>query len=113
MEEKLFEFEREVNQELFFQVLGDVYEYVGEHFSFENEIFYMQTYNWGDEEDETPNFYHKPSGFKLWWYKYPMRATECNMEITHKEFLAVLYDCKNSLDKHIKHEINEWWEGKE
>ena len=35
------------------------------------------------------------------------------MEITHKEFLAVLYDCKNSLDKHIKYAINKWWEGKE
>ena len=92
-------FQREVNQELFFQVLGTVYEELEDKFSIENDTFYMQMYNWQDEEDEKPNFYHKPSGLKLWWYKYPMRATACNMKITCEQFLTVLYDCRNSFKK--------------
>ncbi len=110
MEKELFVFEREVNQELFYEVLRDLYLYVEKNFCYENDIFYMQMYNWADEEDERPNFYHKPSGFKLWWYKYPMRATECNFKITHEQFLAILYDCRNSLEKYALHQIEKWWE---
>lgn len=103
-----FEFDRHINQELFYYILGSVYEEL--EFSFENDTFYMQEYNWEDEEGETPNFIHKPSGFKLWWYKYPMRATESNMQITYEQFRCILYDCKNSINKYGKHIIDKWWE---
>ena len=108
--EKIFGFQREVNQELFYEVLREVYEYVEDNFKSENDTFYMQMYNWENEEDETPNFYHKPSGFKLWWYKYPMRSAKCNMKITHEQFLEILYDCRNSLKRYAIHEIKKWWE---
>lgn len=111
--EKYIEFKREVNQELFFAILEDIYKYIENNFSFENDIFYMQMYNWEEKEEyEKPNFWHKPSNFKIWWYKYPMRSAECNMNITNEQFLAILYDCKNSLDPRIIHEINKWWEDK-
>lgn len=40
---------------------------------FENDVFEMHPYWWGDEhapEATRPNFRHKPSGLAISWYKY-------------------------------------------
>lgn len=40
---------------------------------FENDVFEMHPYWWGDEdapEAERPNFRHKASGLEISWYKY-------------------------------------------
>lgn len=82
----------------------------------ENDTFSIHEYNWSDEGsndlDKDPCFYHKPSGFKMTWYKYPLRAVESNMDITIKQFADILYDCKNSLSEHVKYEVgnSKWWE---
>ena len=43
----------------------------------------MHAFCWWDEEgcawcgaDEAPNFHHKPTGVKVWWYKYIGRGME-------------------------------------
>lgn len=44
-----------------------------------------------------PNFWHKPSGFKVWWYKWIGRDMEYNREITEGEWKAIFEDCVRSL----------------
>ena len=106
-------FEREINQELFYDILYDDmkkldYDVDG----FDNETFTIIPYDWGEceEEDVEPNFYHKPSGFKISWYKYPLRDSYCNMEITYNQFRSILYDCFNSLNTGLVYDIDKWWE---
>ena len=47
----------------------------------------------------TYHFWHKPSDFKIYWYKYALRGAKCNMDITDEQFIDVLYDCLNSLEE--------------
>lgn len=83
---------------------------------FSNEIFEFRAYSWDDKINDY-HFYHKPSGFKIEWYKYPLRGANCNMDITDSQFVDILYDCLNSLqtNKKIKvyHYVDDWWLPKE
>ena len=80
---------------------------------YENDTFMVRSYDWGlDDEADKRNeyhFWHKPSGFKLQWYKYPLRDPYVNMDITHEQFLDVLRDCMNSIHPNFTYAINEWW----
>ena len=80
---------------------------------YENDTFMVRSYDWGlDDEADKRNeyhFWHKPSGFKLQWYKYPLRDPYVNMNISHEQFLDVLRDCTNSIHPNFTYEINEWW----
>ena len=40
-----------------------------------------------------PNFFYKPTDFKIWWYKYPMRGAEMSPEISTEEFMKIVLDC--------------------
>lgn len=82
---------------------------------FENDVFKMRRFSWDDcdcmeqvERDEEPpadcdvcgpNFVHKPSGYKLWWYKYPFRGAEHNRDYNSAEFEQIVLDCDRSLDR--------------
>ena len=80
---------------------------------FENDTFEIRPYHWDDEDNEY-HFYHKPSGFKVEWYKYALRGAYCNMDITTEQFIDILYDCKNSLEEgrnvRFIHHVDRWWE---
>ena len=80
---------------------------------YENDTFMVRSYDWGlnDEADKRNeyHFWHKPSGFKLQWYKYPLRDPYVNMYITHEQFLDILRDCTNSIHPNFTYAINEWW----
>lgn len=80
---------------------------------YENDTFMVRSYNWGlDDESDAKNeyhFWHKPSGFKLQWYKYPLRDPYVNMDISHEQFLDILRDCTNSIHPNFTYAINEWW----
>jgi len=79
---------------------------------FENDTFWVFPYYWGDctcgaEGDEyctnecllvKPNFYHKPTGFKLSWYKYPLRDSYSNEPVTMKLLQTIIDDCIASLE---------------
>ena len=97
-----YNFQREVNQELWYYILDGLID----HYGFENDIFSIKPY---DEQEY--EFFHKPSGVKIRWYKYPLRAAEINMPLTHEQFLDVLYDCRNSISSGT-HGIYEWWRKK-
>ena len=46
-----------------------------------------------------PNFYYKPTDFKIKWYKYPLRDSYSNRPITLKEFKHIIDDCIKSLKR--------------
>lgn len=46
-----------------------------------------------DCEFVLPNFYHKPTGFSLQWYKYPLRDSYKNQDINYEGFKAIVKDC--------------------
>ena len=109
-------FNREVNEELFYYWLGDFWRNVFSLF-YENATFMIREYDYGSDDEEGPNeyhFYHKPSGLKIYWYKYPFRASVSNMEITYEQFREVLIDCKNSLVGYKQHDLVKeyFWEEK-
>lgn len=110
-------FEREVNEALwnYTMVLKSKWEDIlgNNGHDYENDIFMVRSYDWGlDDESDAKNeyhFWHKPSGFKLQWYKYPLRDPYVNMDISHEQFLDILRDCMNSIHPNFTYAINEWW----
>mgnify|MGYP003300896419 CR=1 FL=1 len=81
---------------------------------FENDIFQIIPYSWDERYwNNDYNFWHKPSGFKLSWYKYPLRGALSNMEISDEQFVDILYDCVNSLEEgkqyKVLYDVNNWW----
>lgn len=72
--------------------------------TFDNEVFTIRPYYWGDKDEiaELPNFVYKPTNFEIQWYKYPLRDSYMNQNITVKEFKEIIKNCK----KYIVH-INE------
>lgn len=48
---------------------------------------------------DKPNFLHKPTGYELQWYKYPLRDAYANRKVTPLEFLRIIFDCLRSLGK--------------
>ena len=83
--------------------------------NYENDTFAVRSCDWVDEDKNDWHFWHKPSGLKVEWYKYPLRGFEANMDITDDQFLEVLWDCTNSMehekDSNIKyfHDVHKWW----
>ena len=97
--------QREVNQELWAYIMEEKYN--GE-LPFENDVFQIKPYSWGDAPNDW-HFYHKPSGLKVYWYKYPLRGATANMNITPEQFRTVLYDCMNSVHPQFTTMITKWW----
>jgi hypothetical protein len=63
--------------------------------SFRNEVFAVQAYSWGDE-DQPWNF--KYDDIEISWYKWLGRGTTINRIITGPEGTAMYIACLNSLD---------------
>jgi len=45
---------------------------------------------------ERPNFFHKPTGYGVKWYKYPCREAYGNQPKTIEEFRKIIDSCINS-----------------
>ena len=106
----MIEMEREVNQCLWKAYMKDL------GFSdYENDTFCVKAYSWADIGNVNDwHFWHKPSGLKIQWYKYPLRSCMWNIPLTHEGFAEVLKDCHNSMQegKQTKflYGCNEWWD---
>ena len=102
---------RKVCQILWDAILPD-FGYHSPHF--ENETFEIRPYYWSGEGKNDYHFYHKPSGFKISWYKYALRDAHCNFDITYNQFVDILYDCHNSLQEgapaKITYNLERWWD---
>ena len=74
-------------------------EYETERGGFENDIFIINPYYWGEDENimEEPNFVFKPTGLEIRWYKYPLRDAYSNKEIKLEELKEILKKCKESM----------------
>lgn len=66
---------------------------------FENDVFIVRPYYWGEDEKiaELPNFVYKPTGFELQWYKYPLRDSYMNQNITFEKLQEIIEHCKESI----------------
>ena len=66
---------------------------------FENDTFLIRPYYWGDDEQYMglPHFVYKPANILMVWYKYPLRDTYFNKDISLDEFKKMLNDCIDSL----------------
>jgi len=47
-----------------------------------------------------PNFYYKPIGFGIRWYKHPLRDAYMNKNISFKEFRKIINSCIESIELH-------------
>lgn len=58
--------------------------------------FEINPYYWGDDDSiiYIPNFIYFPTEYELMWYKYPLRDSYANQDITFKEFCRMIDDCK-------------------
>lgn len=112
---------RKVWQILWEATLGEKgFGYHGEYFT--NNTFEYKPYRWDDWDDDVVqyneyHFWHKPSGFKIQWYKYALRGAYCNMDITDSQFVDILRDCVNSLQPkegfRVIYDVDKWWENDE
>lgn len=68
---------------------------------FENEVFKIRPYYWGNDMEiaKEPNFIYKPTGYELCWYKYPLRDSYGNKNITFTQFATMLKCCVGSMKK--------------
>lgn len=68
--------------------------------TFDNEVFTIRPYYWGDNDSiaSLPNFVYKPTNFEIQWYKYPLRDSYMNQDITVKEFKEIIEQCRKSLN---------------
>jgi hypothetical protein len=94
-EECNIEIDRMLWQPLFYKLFLDRVG-LNDYSSYENEVFVLRCYSW-DEEDDRPNFEHKLSGYKIAWYKYPMRSAYHNKDIDVHEYILMLNHCANSI----------------
>jgi hypothetical protein len=67
------------------------------------EQFYEEFIEEHGEHPETcytmrPNFHHKPTGYKLQWYKYPLRGSYANQDLDFDEFTDIVDDCRASIE---------------
>lgn len=80
----------------------------------ENDTFCVRSYDWMDTRKEQWNFWHKPSGIKIEWYKYPLRGAKINMLISPEQFVDILKDCHNSTQTKerckVLYDCEKWWE---
>lgn len=44
-----------------------------------------------------PNFWYKPTDYRLMWYKYPLRDAYANRSVSHREFALMIDACIASL----------------
>lgn len=70
-----------------------------EFYGFENEVFTIRPYYWGDNEEtsELPNFVYKPTGFKIEWYKYAFRDSYMNFALSIEDILEIFKNCADSI----------------
>lgn len=68
--------------------------------TFDNEIFTIRPYYWGDKDEicELPNFVYKPTGLEINWYKYPLRDSYMSQDLTLEQLSEILDKCLQSVE---------------
>lgn len=78
--------------------------YVDENGRFDNAVFTLLPYYWGDDEalQSMPNFVYKPDDICIYWYKYPLRQAYANKPLTEEKLADMLNVCGESLEQLYK-----------
>lgn len=68
---------------------------------FENRVFVMRPYYWGDDDEVAakPNFLYKPMELEIRWYKYPLRDAYSDREMDAEAFATMLENCLKSIEE--------------
>ena len=68
----------------------------------ENDTFYYKAEAedtiWDEQGNYKPNFIYKPDGFRMCWYKYPLRSCYASRDITLDVFEKMIDACVKSLE---------------
>jgi hypothetical protein len=93
------------------QRLFDAYSDEESVVAFDNETFSVAPYFWGDCDcdrpdfehtegcaETRPNFHFKPDDYQLKWYKYPLRDSYANRELSLANFAKMIDRCIASLE---------------
>ena len=91
--------------------LGGEYGYGVEY---DSDEFMMHPYCWCEKDDcpwcgpdlewqQAPNFHHKESGFKVWWYKYINRGMRVENP-NNADFVEILAKCVASISPKVTNE---------
>ena len=66
---------------------------------FGNETFEIHPYYWGNDEKlfDIPNFIYYPLNLELRWYKYPLRDSWSNIELTPEVMKNICEKCIESI----------------
>lgn len=75
----------------------------GSFYRYENEVFAIMSYFWGDDDviERLPNFVYKPTGFELSWYKYALRDSYMNQDVSFAQLDEMLRKCCESLKAEV------------
>ena len=103
--------DRSVAECIWYHVMLKKYQEPNEFY--ENEVFAIKPYDWVKDNNDW-HFWHKPSGVKIYWYKYPLRGFGINKRITYEQLYAILQDAMNSTPERngkvkVTYVIDEWW----
>jgi len=60
--------------------------------------FFKNNHHHSDCPIVRPNFFYKPTGYELRWYKYPLRDSYANKALTLEQFKRMIDDCIQSLE---------------
>ena len=69
----------------------------------ENDTFMMHRFCWCDKDKckwcygDNPNFWHKPTDLKIWWYKYIGRSQKINQDVSIDKMERIFEDCVKSI----------------
>ena len=67
--------------------------------TFDNDVFTIRPYYWGEDDKiaQLSNFVYKPTNFQIQWYKYPLRDSYMNQDISVEQFKEIIENCKKSI----------------
>lgn len=99
-----FALDRDIAEAAFNEVFGegifDTYGYLEDnHYTkgktqrggYENNVFSINPYYWGDDDSiaEEPNFFYKPDGIEICWYKYMFRDSYSNVPLSYEKLVEI------------------------
>ena len=70
--------------------------------SVDTDVFSIHPYYWVDNEkaEDAPDFFYKPEGIEIRWYKYAMRDAYSNIPLTKEKIIDILKKCAESAVKY-------------
>ena len=77
-----------------------LYKYMDDKGMINTELFSIFPYYWGENEEleSLPNFTYKPEGIEIRWYKYPLRDSYSNVELSTEKMQQIIDACRRFVE---------------